>query len=244
MAQTLSRPTASARAPGGGLALFTTLAGAAGAVTMTLALYGIFVPAPTERTQGVVQRVFYIHVPLAWTAYLAFGVVFVGSLLYLLRRRRRWDVLARSSAEVGVVLTTLVIVSGSLWGKAVWGTWWTWDARLTSTLVLWFIYVAYLMLRAYVGDPDRAARYSAVLGIVGFLDIPIIHMSVIWWRTLHPEPVVLRSEGPALPPEMLWVLLMSLVAMTCLYLSLLGLKLGIETLREDLRARRSPPAGQ
>src|SRR5579883_2467840 len=182
-------------------------------VTMVAALYAIFVWAPTERTMGHVQRIFYVHVSLAWLSYLAFFVVFVCSLGYLWRRDERWDALARASAEIGVVFTSLFILSGALWGRPVWGTWWTWDARLTTTAILWFIYVAYLMLRAYVPEVPRAARYAAVLGIVGFVDVPIVHMSVTWWRALHPEPTVARLDSsPLLPPEMLATLVVASVA--------------------------------
>src|SRR3712207_6747329 len=141
---------------------------------MAAALYASLVYAPTERVQGDVQRIFYVHLPVAWNAYLAFFVVFVASIVYLGRRGPWWDWLARASAEVGLLFTTLVLITGSLWARPIWGTWWSWDARLTTTLMLWFIYVGYLMLRSYVADEQRAARFSAILGIIGFLDVPII----------------------------------------------------------------------
>jgi heme exporter protein C len=205
------------------------------AVTATVALAMIVGYAPNDRVQGVVQRIFYFHVPMAWVAYLAFGVVLVASVAYLWKRDPRWDAVARASVEIGVLFTTLVLITGSLWGKPIWNTWWTWDGRLTSTLVLWFIYVGYLMLRAYTPDPERAARLSAVLGIVGFLDIPIIHFSVQWWRTLHPEPVIARSD-PQAPPEMILTLLVSLLAMTLLYATLLVYRTALERIRDDNRA--------
>jgi len=204
------------------------------AVTAALALAMIVGYAPNERVQGVVQRIFYFHVPMAWVAYLAFSVVLVASIAYLWKRDSRWDAVARASVEIGVLFTTLVLVTGSLWGKPIWNTWWTWDGRLTSTLVLWFIYVGYLMLRAYTPDPERAARLSAVLGIVGFLDIPIIHFSVQWWRTLHPEPVIARSD-PQAPPEMILTLVVSLVAMTLLYTTLLVYRTALERIRDENR---------
>jgi heme exporter protein C len=200
--------------------------------------------APTDRVQGVVQRIFYFHVPMAWVAYLAFGVVLVASVVYLWKRDTRWDAVARASVEIGVLFTTLVLITGSLWGKPIWNTWWTWDGRLTSTLVLWFIYVGYLMLRAYTPDPERAARLSAVLGIVGFVDIPIIHFSVQWWRTLHPEPVIVRSD-PQAPPEMILTLLVSLVAMTLLFTTLLVYRTTLERTRDEnreLEQRETAPA--
>ena len=215
-----------------------TLLGGASLVLMLAALYAALVYAPTERVQGNVQRIFYVHVPLAWVAYLAFFVVFVASIAYLKTRSGWWDALARSSAEVGLLFTTLVLVTGSLWARPIWGTWWSWDARLTTTLILWFIYVGYLMLRASVADEGRAARYSAVLGIIGFVDVPIIHQSVVWWRTLHPEPVVLASGGPAMPASMLATLAISLVAFTVLYAFLVRVRMLVEQLAADVRTLR------
>jgi heme exporter protein C len=208
------------------------------ALTMLVAQYGMFVYAPTERLQRDVQRIFYVHVPLAWTAYLAFGVVFVASVAYLRTRRSWWDDLGRASAEVGLLLTTLMMISGALWARPIWNTWWSWDARLTTTLILWFIYVGYLMLGALVPDERRAARFRSVLGIVGLIDIPIIHQSVVWWRTLHPESVVLAAGGPALPAEMLDTLIVSLVAHTLLYACLVVLRLELEVVRAQIRALR------
>lgn len=215
-----------------------SLLGVASTVLLLLSMAAIFLYAPTERVQGPVQRVFYLHLPLAWVAYLAFAIVACCSVAYLIRRNRRWDLLARSAAEIGVVFTTLVLITGSLWARPIWGTWWSWDARLTTTLVLWFIYIGYLMLRAYVVDEERAARYAAVLGIVGFLDVPIVHQSVTWWRTLHPEPVVLAPGGPAMPASMLTTLLLSLLAFTLLFFWLLQQRYRLETLRATVRALR------
>jgi heme exporter protein C len=214
-----------------GLALLLMLA-------MGAALYAALVFAPTERVQGDVQRIFYFHVPLAWTAYLAFTVVAVSSVVYLLTRRPIWDAVARSSAEVGLLLTTLMLISGSLWARPIWGTWWSWDARLTTTLLLWFIYVGYLMLRSSIDDEQRAARYAAIVGIVGAVDIPIIHQSVVWWRSLHPESVVLASGGPAMPGSMLAALVISLVAFTLVYVVLVTFRTRLELARADLKALR------
>jgi len=138
---------------------------------------------------------------------------------------------ARCSAEIGVVLTTLVLITGSLWGRPIWGTWWTWDARLTTTLILWAIYVVYLMLRAYSSDRMRGARYGAILGIIGFADVPIVQMSVVWWRTLHPQPVI--EEG-ALPPQMLIAFMISLVVFTVFYVFLMRVRVRIEWLKEEI----------
>jgi heme exporter protein C len=145
--------------------------------------------------------------------------------------------LARSSAELGFIFTTLVLVTGSLWGRPIWGAWWSWDARLTTTLILWFIYLGYFMVRAYAGDAERAARYAAVLGILGAVDLPIIHLSVTWWRTLHPAPVVLKTSGPDLPNSMLVTLIVCFIGFTLLYAYLMALKLRIETARDALAER-------
>lgn len=213
------------------LALSTTL-------LLPLSLAAIFLYAPTERTQGNVQRVFYLHVPLAWIAYLAFFIVFVASVLYLRQGAARWDTLARSAAEVGVVFTTLVLVTGSLWARPIWGTWWSWDARLTTTLVLWFVYIGYLTLRSYVADERRGARYAAVLGIIGFVDVPIVNQSVSWWRTLHPQPIVAAPGGPNMPPSMVATLALSLVALTLLFAWILQRRYQLEALRLEVRALR------
>jgi heme exporter protein C len=177
---------------------------------------------PEEATQGLAQKIFYIHAPSAWVAFLAFGIVGVCSVFYLFMKDPRLDLFAASSAEVGTVFTTVVLITGPIWGKTVWGAWWTWDARLTLTLFLWFIYLGYLVLRTAVEEPGRRARYSAVLGILGAVLVPFIHVSVYLFRTLHPMPVVLRPGKPELPGSMLITLLCSFVAFTILYFALLA----------------------
>ena len=163
--RTIPRPGAPTTRPG----RIDALLSGASLLLMLAALYFALVYAPTERVQGNVQRIFYFHVPLAWVAYLAFFVVFVASIAYLRTRSAWWDALARSSAEVGLLFTTLVLITGSLWARPIWGTWWSWDARLTTSLILWFIYVGYLLVRSSVADRQRGARFGAVLGIVGFV---------------------------------------------------------------------------
>jgi heme exporter protein C len=189
-------------------------------------MVGVYVRAlaftPEEATQGLAQKIFYIHAPSAWVAFLAFGIVGVCSAIFLFMKDPRLDLLAASSAEVGTVFTTVVLVTGPIWGKTIWGTWWTWDARLTLTLFLWFIYLAYLVLRTAVEEPGRRARYSAVLGILGALLVPFIHLSVYWFRTLHPMPVVLRPGKPELPGTMLLTLLGSFTIFTIFFLALLA----------------------
>ncbi|MFQ5895478.1 MAG: cytochrome c biogenesis protein CcsA, partial [Nitrospinota bacterium] len=162
------------------------------------------------------------------------------SLLYLWKNARTYDLWAHASAEVGVVFCTVVLLTGPIWARPVWGVWWTWDARLTTTLVLWLIYVGYLMLRAYVPEPERQARYAAVVGIVGFLDVPIVHLSVVWWRTLHPGPTVLRRAGLAdLPGSMHVALWSMLLALTLLFLFLLRQRAGLERERDLLAALKA-----
>ena len=218
-------------ARGFGLRLQVALVG----VTAIMLLAGVYMSlfyAPSDRVQGQAQRIFYFHVPLAWTAYLAFFMVLVGSVGYLWKRQVRWDTLASASAEVGLVLTTLVLVTGSLWGKTIWGTWWSWDPRLTATLVLWFIYLGYGMVRQFTTQPERARRTSAVLGILGFIDVPIVHQSVVWWRSLHPEPIVLNANGPQLPGAMLAALMVNLLAFTLLYACLLAMRIKLANVEQ------------
>jgi heme exporter protein C len=181
--------------------------------------------APPDAVQGDAQRLMYLHVPVAWLAYLAYGVTALASLLYLVprTRQRRWDLVAGASAEVGVVFTALTIVDGSLWARPVWGIWWTWDARLVTTAVLLFLYLGYLALRRIPGPAERRARRSAVVALIAFADVPVVHLSVIWWRTLHQQPTVLNPElDPQIHGLMAFTLLWGVVAFTLLYAALLG----------------------
>jgi heme exporter protein C len=187
------------------------------AISLGVGLVMAFGVAPRETTQGNVQRIMYVHPPLAWVAYVAFAVVAAASIVYLARRRPAADRLAHASAEVGVVFTGLAIATGSIWGKPTWGTWWTWDARLTSVAILFVMYVGYLLLRGTIDDRDRAARYCAVLGIVAALDMPLVHFSVYWWRTLHQPPSLMKPGGFSGSPAILWPLLVNLAAFTLLY---------------------------
>ena len=177
---------------------------------------------PLEAKQGAAQKIFYLHVPAAWVAFLAFFLVAVASGVYLWLRDQRLDRFAESSAEVGVVFTTVVLITGPLWAKPIWGTYWAWwDVRLVSTLFLWFIYLAYLVLRGAIDSPELRARYSAVLGILGALLIPFIHLSVYLFSTMHPMPIVGKPSKPSLPGEMLLTLMVSLASFTLLYLAFL-----------------------
>ena len=187
-------------------------------VAVMAMIIGALVVAPREVIEGDVQRLLYIHFPSILAAYGAFAVVFVASLVVLWQRDMRWDAVARGAATVGVLFTGLTLATGALWGKPIWGVFWTWDARLTATLVLFLIYAAYLLARAMADElNEQAARFAAVFAVIGALDIPLIMMSVRWWRTLHPQPIVLRGlERPALPPEMTAVLLIAFIGISAL----------------------------
>jgi len=215
-----------------------SVVGLAGLLTMLVGLYMAFLYAPADAVQGDVQRIFYVHVPMAWLAYLAYAVLFVGALGYLWKRDLKWDRLARASAELGFVFTTLVLISGSLWGRPIWGAWWQWEARLTTTLVLWFIYLGYFLVRSFSTDVERAARISAVVALIGAIDIPIIHQSVEWWRTLHPEPVVLDTGGPNLPDSMLATLIVCFVGFTLLFAYMTWMRVRVEVVRDALNERQ------
>ncbi|MYD93640.1 MAG: cytochrome C assembly protein [Chloroflexi bacterium] len=217
-------------------------------LSMGLALFMAFVFAPAERVQAEIYRLLFVHVPSAWLAFAAFGVVAVGSVMFLVRGKSRWDRLAHASAEIGVLFTTLCLVTGSIWGRSVWGVWWQWDPRLTTTLIMWFIYVSYLALRSYIDDPNARQRMSSVVGIVGVVSVPIVWFSVEWWRSLHPTPSV-TNPGGGMPPEMLTTLLVSVAAFTVFYVVLLRQRMQLElavaelgSLRERLYERNEESA--
>jgi len=199
-------------------------------------LYMAFLYAPEETTMGDVQRIFYFHVPSAWISFIAFFVVCIASIIFLKTGKEKWDRLAASSAEIGVLFIVIVLITGPLWAKPVWETYWTWDARLTTSFVLFLIYVAYLMLRSYVSNKERGARFAAVFGIIGFVDVPIVYMSIRWWRTLHPSPVIAGGSDSGLAPEMLTTLLFCLFAFTFLYITLLVLRYKSEGVFKEFQA--------
>lgn len=201
-------------------------------LSMLTALYAIFIYAPPEATMGLVQKIWYFHLASAWVAFLAYFVVFIAGILYLGRKKRRFDILGYSSAGIGVLFNTLVLVTGSIWAKPIWGSWWTWDPRLSTTLILWLMYVAYLMLRTSRGESSKRARLAAVFGIVAFIDVPIVYMSIRWWRTIHP--VVFKPRGTDVDPAMLTTLLISLGAFTLLYLCLLLGRISLERTKDEL----------
>lgn len=193
---------------------------------------GLFV-VPADAAQGNVQRLMYVHVPAAWLAFLAFFLVFLMSVLYLIQRDLRWDRVAAASAEIGVVFTALTLLLGMMWGKPTWGVWWTWDARLTTTAILLAIYVGYLALRSFADDSDKRARWASIVGIIGFANVPIVYMSVTWWRTLHQPPSSPRSVAP----DILWTLLLNLAAFSLVYAYLMVRRVRLAKLEGELEKR-------
>ena len=185
---------------------------------MLLALYTIFIYAPVEKTMGVIQKIFYIHVPSAFLAYLAFFITFIASIFYLYRKDSKWDTVAHCAVETGVIFCTVVLVTGPIWAKPIWNVWWTWDPRLTTTLILWFTYVAYLMLRRSVKENQRA-NLSAVFGIIGFINVPLTFFSIRLWRTIHP--VIITSRGLNMSQPMKLALLTTFIAFGFLFISVL-----------------------
>jgi len=210
-----------------------------GFALMTAALYLVFIFAPAEEAMGQIQRIFYFHVSMAWVAFLSFFVVFICSILYLWKRAIKWDTIARFSAELGIVFTTLVLITGPIWAKPVWGVWWIWEPRLTATLVLWLTYIAYLLVRGYAAEESRGARFAAVLGIVAFIDVPVVYLSIHLWRTHHPPALV--SD---LVPSMLLTLLVSVAAFTVLYIILITRSISLSNLEAEVRQLKDTRANQ
>ena len=204
-----------------------------------LVVFGLVI-APQDAVQGDAQRIMYLHVPAAWAMYLAFFVTTLASVLWLVPRTRSmvWDRVAGSSAEIGLILTGLTLVLGSLWGRPIWGVWWAWDARLVTTAVLFFLYLGLLALRAIPADPNVRARRSAITALIVFIDVPIVHFSVNWWRTLHQEATVFNPElNPQIEGTMALTLWIGVLAFTLLYLALLDRRYRLATLEEGLAER-------
>jgi heme exporter protein C len=212
-----------------------------GAAVLSLvgaAAYASFFIAPTERTMGTIQRIFYFHAASAWAGMTAFSVCFVANLLYVWRRHAKWDSLGVSAAEVGLAFITIVLITGPIWAKPVWGIYWTWDARLTSTFVLWLLYISYLLLRTLIEEPDRRALLSSLFGIFAFLDVPLVFGAIRWWRTQHPAPVIMGGPGSGLEPTMRAVFFFSVLALHALMVFLIVERYGLEKLRVELDAVR------
>ena len=198
---------------------------------MILAIYMAFIGAPRERIQGDIQRIFYFHVSAGITGLLAFAINFMASLMYVIRKKRWWDHLALSAAEVGVLFLSVVLITGPMWAKPVWFVWWTWSPRLTASLVLCMLYVAYLLIRNYIEDPERKATVSAVFGIIAFMDAPLVWFSIRWWRDIHPSPML---ESGGLSPAMRPAFWTCLAAFLLLFLFLLRRRFYIESLRDKV----------
>jgi heme exporter protein C len=205
---------------------------------LAAAAYASFFIAPTDAKQGLIYRILFLHVSSAWTGLTAFLIGFVGNLLYVWKRQPQWDWLGVSAVEVGLAFTTVVLVTGPIWAHPVWGIWWTWDARLTSTFVMWLLYVSYLLLRTLVEEPDRRALFSALFGIFAFLDVPLVFGSIRWWRTQHPLPVVMGGSGSGLEPTMCRVLMFAWLAMLALMTLLLRQRYRLEATRSELETMR------
>ena len=204
----------------------------ASVIALMASLYLIFFYVPTEETMGVVQRIFYFHVPVAWTALLSYGILFVASIMYLVKQQKKWDVLAFTAGEIGLFFTTMFLMTGSIWAKPAWGVWWTWSPRLTSALVLWFIYIAYHTIRIYTQGEERRARFAAAVAIIGFCDIPIVILSISIWRTQHPDAIIF--EG-GLAPSMMLTLMISILAFTLIYALILIQSYRINNAREKVK---------
>ena len=214
----------------------TTIEKFLGAMALLAMLAGSYVGlavVPADAAQGNVQRLMYVHVPAAWLAFMAFFIVFVMSVLYLIQRDERWDRVAASSAEIGVVFTVVTLLLGMMWGKPTWGVFWTWDPRLTTTAILLAIYVGYGALRSFADDGEKRARWSAIVGVIGFANVPIVYMSVTWWRTLHQPPSSPRSVAP----DILWTLMLNLVAFTLVYAYLMVRRSRLAKLEGELEKR-------
>jgi heme exporter protein C len=201
-------------------------------ICLIAAIYLVFFYAPEEKMMGIIQKIFYFHVASAWISFFAFFLTFLYSILYLLKNRFYYDEIAFSSGEIGIIFCTIVLLTGPLWAKPVWGAYWTWDPRLTTTLILWFIYISYLLLRKFIEDEKKKATYSAILGIIGFIDVPLVYFSIKWFRTIHPD--VFRSDG-GLEKSMLYTLFFSLFAFTLLFLNLLSKRISIESLQREIK---------
>src|ERR1700719_599201 len=200
------------------------------------AAYAAFFVAPTDAKQGVIYRILFLHVASAWTGPTSFFLCLIANLLYVLRRQPRWDWLGVSAGETGLVFTTVVLLTGPIWAHPVWGIWWTWDARLTSTFIMWLLYVSYLLLRTLVEEPDRRALFSALFGIFAFLDVPLVFGSIRWWRTQHPQPIVMGGADSGMDPVMFRVLMFAWLAMLALMTLLLRQRYRLEAMRSELGA--------
>lgn len=204
------------------------------ALLMLVNMYLIFMWVPTEQNLGISQRIFYIHVPVAWVGMVAIFVVAIASILHLITRHDRWDAIAYSGAEIGLIFGTLMLVTGALWAKPAWGVWWQWDPKLTTALILWFIYVGYLMVRAYAPSGSQGRRYASVVALIGAIDAPIIYMASVWWRTAHPDLNIGPLAESSLDTDMLMVWLYSTLVFTVFYVYLLIERISMRKAEDDI----------
>ena len=207
---------------------------------MLVSTYAAFLYAPTESKMGDIQRIFYFHMGSVWVATVAFTLVFISSISYLINRKRKWDILAYSSAELGVLFITITIITGSIWAKPVWGTWWTWDPQLTTTFILWILYIIYLLIRANSGYDEKKAKYSAVFAIIAFLDLPLVYISARVMRGI--SPVVFGPGGGGIETTMMHTLLLTLLAFTFLFLVLIMERVRIENMRYKISLLKNTEA--
>jgi heme exporter protein C len=196
--------------------------------------YAALYIAPDERTMHEVQRIFYFHLSAWMTSFTAFLLVFISNIAYLVTRRIKWDCLGVAAAEVGIACCSIGLITGPLWARPVWGIWWTWDARLTTTFIMWLMYISYLLLRGLLEDPQRRASLSAIFGIFAFLDVPLVYMSNRLWRTQHPQPVILGGEGSGLDPVMAKVLLLCVISLFGVMIPVLLDRFRLQMLRQEV----------
>ena len=207
---------------------------------MILSTYAIFLYAPNEVVMGPVQRIFYFHMGSVWVATIAFIIVFISSIAYLINRKIKWDIMAYTSAEIGVLFITITIITGSIWAKPVWGTWWTWDPQLTTTFILWILYIIYLLIRANSGYDEKKAKFSAVFAIIAFLDLPLVYISARVMRGI--SPVVFGPGGGGIEAKMMHTLLLTLLAFTFLFLVLIIEKVRIENIKYKINSLKNAEA--
>jgi len=206
-------------------------------LSMLASIWAVFIYAPTELVMGHIQRIFYFHMGSVWVATVAFVTVFISSIAYLKTEKRKWDILAFTSAELGVLFITFTLISGSIWAKPIWGTWWTWDPQLTTTFILWVLYVVYLLLRSTAGTDVKRAKYSAIFAIIAFIDLPLIYISVRVMRGI--SPVVFGGRGGGIAPGMWVALLLSLTAFSFLYVVMLRQRYGLEKMSDEVKALKA-----
>lgn len=200
---------------------------------MAISTYMAFAYAPTEKIMGQIQRIFYFHMGTVWVATIAFIIVFISSIMFLFKNKRKWDILAYTSAEIGVLFITLTIITGSIWAKPVWGTWWTWDPQLTTTFILWLLYIVYLIIHSGAGEDEKKAKFAAVFGIIAFIDLPLVYISARVMRGI--SPVVFGPGGGGIAPEMLNTLLVTFIAFTFLFILLLTERIKLEKMKDEVK---------